>query len=98
MHSQNTKTPWCVNIGASVHLICICLPLASPIRPSVMWCQMHPKIHQSTLSVKLEDGHNHWQMDLRPQFHPDHHSHVHNQFDPTAGKDPVLQQMAAAQM
>jgi hypothetical protein len=48
--------------------------------------------------VKMEEGQSHPQMDLRPQFHPDHHSRVHSQFDPTAGEDGVLQQMAAAQM
>jgi hypothetical protein len=48
--------------------------------------------------VKMEDGQSRPQMDLRPQFHPDHHSRVHSQFDPTAGEDGVLQQMAAAQM
>ena len=46
----------------------------------------------------IEDGQNHSPMDLRPQFHQEHHSRVHNQFDPAGREDGVLQQMAEAQM
>ena len=48
--------------------------------------------------VEIEENKSHSSIDRRAQFHPDHHSRVHNQYDPTAGEDGVLQQMAAAQM
>jgi len=77
-----------------------CQHCASHYSPAATFEPVRRVLSPVTISqVKMEDGQNHPTLDLRQQFHQEHHSRVHGQFDPEAREDHgVLQQMAEAQM